>query len=313
MTEPLVIRCPPELRAAALRLLHAAGDPLQQEGLADAVAAARTGGDSAFDGLFVAADQVGGACWVQPTAGRTAVVWPPAPRAPAGRRLLRSAAQYVDAANIPVAQINVAVRDAFDPAVMTDGGFSQLARLLYLYADVPRSYVRAVEHHPPAAGSYEFLGHADDDPAQLAALVEATYAGTLDCPALDGVRSSGDVLAGYRVQGGYLPQHWYRVKAPGPNGRPIGVLILSSYAATGNWELVYMGVVPQARGQGVGRVIVDFALQAAAQGGAERLVLAVDADNSHAVETYRAAGFIEWDRRVVYARLAENGAVPRGA
>jgi ribosomal protein S18 acetylase RimI-like enzyme len=309
MIEPTAIPCPPNLRPAALARLHAAEDPSQQEGLAEAIAAAQCEGETAFGGLFVAGDPPQAACWLQRTAGNTAMVWPPAPSASQGPALLQAAAQFAADEQIAVAQINVAERDHFDPAVLASAGFAQLARLLYLYADVAKSR----SHHADAKITCEFVGHADQHPQQLAALIEETYAGTLDCPALDGARTSADVLAGYREQGTYLPQHWYRVMARGPNGRPVGVLILSSHASTGNWELVYMGVVPAARGQGLGRAIVEFALDAAARGGAERLVLAVDADNTPAVGTYHAAGFVEWDRRVVFARLAENATVRRGA
>lgn len=305
MNEPSIIRCPPDSRSLALRQLFAAGDPSQQEGLAEAIATAQRDADSAFDGLFLTADATAGACWVQRTAGNTAIVWPPAPRSAAGPALLRAAAQYVDDQRIAVAQINAAESDSFDPEVMADVGFAQLARLLYLYADVSR----AQDHASDSTPRCEFVAHADQDPSQLASLIEATYVGTLDCPALDGVRSTADVLAGYRVQGEYLPHHWYRVNTPGHHGRPSGVLILSSHPSTANWELVYMGVIPAARGQGLGRRIIDFALDVAARGGAERLVLAVDAANTHAVAAYRAAGFVEWDRRIVFARLATSATV----
>jgi ribosomal protein S18 acetylase RimI-like enzyme len=82
------------------------------------------------------------------------------------------------------------------------------------------------------------------------------------------------------------------------------VLILAGHAAAGNWELVYMGVTPEARGRGLGANIVHFALNVAARGGAQRVVLAVDAANQPAVEMYRRAGFLEWERRTVFARLA---------
>ena len=69
-------------------------------------------------------------------------------------------------------------------------------------------------------------------------------------------------------------------------------------------ELVYMGIVPAARGQGFGWQILQFALWQAELGKAERLVLAVDEDNEHALRTYRRAGLVVWDRRTVYARLS---------
>jgi hypothetical protein len=41
----------------------------------------------------------------------------------------------------------------------------------------------------------------------------------------------------------------------------------------------------------------------ARRGGAERLVLAVDAGNEPALRGYAAAGFVAWDRRGVFLKL----------
>ena len=70
-----------------------------------------------------------------------------------------------------------------------------------------------------------------------------------------------------------------------------------------HWELVYMGLVPSARGYGYGEQITRKAMWQARQGGAEKLVLAVDLANSPALAMYARAGFISWDRRQVFARL----------
>jgi ribosomal protein S18 acetylase RimI-like enzyme len=137
-------------------------------------------------------------------------------------------------------------------------------------------------------------------PERLAAVVARTYESTRDCPGLDGIRSMADVLAGYRAQGEYLAEHWCVVSAAGVD---VGALILANHPAVGNWELVYMGVAPEARGRGFGEQIVRFALEAASTAGVERLVLAVDAANEPALQVYRRTGFREWERRIVYARL----------
>jgi ribosomal protein S18 acetylase RimI-like enzyme len=64
-----------------------------------------------------------------------------------------------------------------------------------------------------------------------------------------------------------------------------------------------MGVVPAARGRKCGERIIRFALGVAAKRGAERTVLAVDEANDPALRAYQRAGFVAWDRRIVYARL----------
>ena len=63
-----------------------------------------------------------------------------------------------------------------------------------------------------------------------------------------------------------------------------------------------MGLIPEARGQEHGIDIVRYAQWLAAEAGAERLVLAVDAANAPAIRVYSAAGFQTWDRRSVFLR-----------
>jgi RimJ/RimL family protein N-acetyltransferase len=145
-----------------------------------------------------------------------------------------------------------------------------------------------------------FVARAGEEPQRLAALLEQTYVDTLDCPGLDGVRPMDEVLEGYRQQGQHRPQDWYIVQDEGVD---IGALLLTEHPGVDNWELVYMGLVPAARGRGCGLRIIRFALDVAAQEGAQRLVLAVDAENIPALRAYERAGFIVWDQRIVYARL----------
>jgi hypothetical protein len=99
---------------------------------------------------------------------------------------------------------------------------------------------------------------------------------------------------------------------------------LAEYPQERNCELVYMGIVPEARGFAHGVEIVRFAQwitgklhqrendfkQKSAQNAkhtAMRMVLAVDAANSPAIATYASAGFQTWDRRGVFLReIAEK-------
>jgi len=127
-----------------------------------------------------------------------------------------------------------------------------------------------------------------------------TYVGSLDCPALNGVRASDDVLAGYREQGTLVSSCWYFIQQQDSD---IGALILSKHVESESWELVYMGLVPEARGAGFGQQIIEFAMWQAGRGGAKRLVLAVDEANQPAIDMYQRAGFVGWNYRTVFARL----------
>jgi ribosomal protein S18 acetylase RimI-like enzyme len=141
------------------------------------------------------------------------------------------------------------------------------------------------------------------DPGQksrLAELIERTYEGTQDCPVLNGVRTTDDVVAGYRAVGEFRPENWLIAS---DRERDVACLLLADHPAFDQLELVYLGVIPQARGSGLGYVLTRHAQWMARQAGRGKLVLAVDADNAPALRLYAQAGFQSWDRRSVLVAL----------
>lgn len=304
---PLTVACPRALRPAVLRLLHDGLPSDQQGGLAQTLHSIGVHDESAWDGLLVTladselASDVSGVAWVQLLAGETACLWIPPEQGASNRPLLRAAASFVDARDIPLAQLVVGESDGYATEFLEEAGFPKFAELLYLYADLstavpPGPATR--RHQQPEEPA--FVGHAGNDGDRFGKLLERTYIGTLDCPGLDGIRPLRQVLEGYRSQGNHRPEHWYTLLE---GDQDVGALILTEHRGLGNWELIYMGLVPEVRGRGWGSRVVQFALQVAASEGAERLVLAVDANNQPALKVYRRLGFVDWARRIVYARL----------
>ncbi len=134
----------------------------------------------------------------------------------------------------------------------------------------------------------------------MIALLEKTYEGTLDCPPLDGQQATADVLAGYRETGEFRPELWMFIR---DGDADVGCLLLADHPADQQYELVYQGVTPAARGRGLGLFITRHAQWLTAQARRERLVLAVDAANHPAVRIYREAGFGQWDRRFLLMKV----------
>ena len=83
----------------------------------------------------------------------------------------------------------------------------------------------------------------------------------------------------------------------------MGCLLLADHPRYENMELVYMGVIPENRGQHWGADIARRAQWVARQAGRARLVLAVDASNRPAIEMYASVGFRTWDQRRIYYRI----------
>jgi mycothiol synthase len=300
-----IVECPREFRPAALRRLHDGLPSDQRAVMAQVLEQVDPADEGAWAGLLIA--QGNGVIWVQRAAGNTAVIWatPEIGEVPAA--LLSAAAAFVDAHGIPLAQMVVGDRDGYPIEQLHRSGFPSFAALQYLFAEISPLSVESTTSDNPTAqtrvekrGPLQFVSRAGDQPQRLGNLLEQTYVGTLDCPGLDGIRPMNDVLEGYRRQGRHAPDDWYFVQS---NGEDVGALLLAEHPGYGNWELVYMGVIPAARGQKHGDAIIRFALEVAARRGAERLVLAVDEGNAPALQAYQRAGFVAWDRRLVYARL----------
>lgn len=307
----LVMTCPPTLRPTALRALHDRLPAEQQPGLAQVLHSLGVQDEAAWEGLLIAtngdsgafssASDLAGVAWVQQLPGETACLWIPPDQGNAELALLRGAAAFVDKRHIPLAQLVVSAEEGYSTEACQAAGFPKFAKLVYLYveleADARRRELSSLPASPPVV---RFIGDAGSEPQRLQRAIEQTYVGTLDCPALDGVRPLDQVLEGYRSQGRHWPEHWYLVQA---KGQDVGALILAEHPGLGNWELIYMGLAAHVRGRGWGESVVRFAIDVAARQGAERLVCAVDAANEPALNVYRRLGFIDWAERIVYARL----------
>ena len=296
---PVIETCPVAERAAALQLLHGGLSADQQAALPAALESVRDQGEDALSGLFVGRHEgaIVASTWVQLAPGRTAVLWPPAIGTAASAGLMRAAESFVQQRRIALAQMLIHPDAPQDPELLSQGGFRFLVDLDYLALES--------SHFPSPTndGELTFQPFSQVERARFVDVLMESYNETLDCPQLNGVRTPEDILTSYQAQGEYSADRWFLVQQV---QQDVGVLILTRYPVNQNWELVYMGVVPRARGNQFGQRIVRFALSQASHAGAARLVLAADANNAPALSMYHAAGLFTWDQRRVYARLEER-------
>ena len=153
-------------------------------------------------------------------------------------------------------------------------GFSRLAELLYLQ--------RQARTRPGPAALPEGFSLARYGPrthAAFAEAIEASYVDSLDCPALAGLRTIDDVIAGHKAAGLFRPDWWTLILR---DGRPAGAMLLAGLGAGGQLgaELVYLGLAPAARGCGLSAPLLARAEAAAATTAAPLLALAVDSNNA---------------------------------
>lgn len=149
----------------------------------------------------------------------------------------------------------------------------------------------------PIGSAPSFRPWSESDHERFAALVEASYAGTLDCPAMEGWRSIHDTLAGYAATGNSRTRYWWTIET---HEGAAGVLLVAEHAATRQWELVYMGLIPTARGRGLARHALRFLQEQSRD--VDSVYLAVDGANDPAIRLYASVGFFELARRTAFAK-----------
>ncbi len=245
-------------------------------------------------GLLVARSggRVVGAALTQRHPGSAAAAWPPGAEPGAGREvvaaLARAVADRLRSAGVKQAQTLLSPADRDRAGPLEAVGFRHVTRLAFLCR--PVSGAPAFD---PDRSPLRFAGAAD--PA-FGATLFATYDDTLDCPELNGARTPDEVLAGYRAAAADPPDWWLADAGAGP----VGVLMLAPGLQPGILELSYLGLVRSARGRGLGRELVRFALARAAASAAEWLTLSADVRNEPALRVYRAHGFREYDLQDVF-------------
>jgi mycothiol synthase len=315
---PDVQSCSPDARAAALRVLYRRIPESLRSTLIDEVLHEAACGLLDLSGLWVARERswafmmgwstapgrITGALLTQSLAGRAAAVWAPevepSPwRGSTAAALVRTALEDLRARGFRVAQAvldeSAGRRGAID---LTRGGMPRVTELLYLERET------SIPLTPPSAGAGSrspLLRWRPFDPgheAEFRALLQATYASSLDMPELEGVRSLDDIIEGHRAAGRFVPDRWRLGQVEG-EPEAAAVLLLSDIPDRDVWEVVYLGLTPAARGRGLGRAAIGHALDLAGPH-ASRLELAVDIRNIPATRLYDAAGFVPFDRRSVH-------------
>jgi mycothiol synthase len=301
--EPVQL-CPPDLRREALGLLYRQVDiRLRDRVIADALAEA-DGGLIDLSGLWVALrrGRIVGSLLTQSLAGRAAAVWAPEVvegwgRSATATSLLASALDRLRADGVVIAQ---ALLDESAPARaardLARGGLPRVTALDYLERDT----AAPIGGLPTGIGLI-WRSFGPETEAEFRGVLQATYAGSLDMPELEGVRSLDDVIAGHRAAGRFEPSRWLIGRVEGEPSAA-AVVLLSEIPDRDAWEVAYLGLTPPARGLGLGRSVLDHARSLAAPH-VSRLELAVDRRNTPAVRLYAATGFQTFDRRSVHLAL----------
>jgi mycothiol synthase len=288
-----------ELESAVELLLSGLAEPARGEQRARLLNAGASG--PSLDGLLVARREARlvGACLAAVHPGKTASVWPPAlahgEAEATATKLLNAELNLAARRGAQVAQALLDTDAGIQAARFESAGFAHVADLLFLVCGREQFCSTA------RSDELQFDAYDPENCPRLIEIIERTYVGTRDCPDLNGVRQTADVIEGYLHTGAFDASRWILVR---DDAVDVGCLLLTEHPDK-QWEIVYVGLVPEARGRGWGRLLIQHAQAMAARADCRQMVLAVDADNEPALRAYASCGFVAWDRRAVY--LAKLG------
>ena len=134
----------------------------------------------------------------------------------------------------------------------------------------------------------DFIAYDSIPRSEWSQLVERTYDGTKDVPELNGLRNIDSTLAGYASAIIGVPNTWWVVRN---RYVPVGCLLITPTVAK-CWELTYLGLLPEWRGRGLSKVVMNFVRDLALRSEIEGITLAVDLRNIAAIGLYQSCGFM---------------------
>ncbi len=292
------------LRVAALVFLFQRLPPTERETQLAKTLAAVSRRELSLENLLVAIDgvQIVGAVMAVRRPGGIAVLGPPVvqpgPRAQEiARGLLEAVGQRVDRQQVQYMQCLIDPADEWTKGALALGGILYATDLLLMSRSLPGDRCDA-DASGLTAQSYTIASRG-----RFARIIEGTYPGSLDCPALVRIRSGGQVLDAHRATGQFNPQAWRIYQT---DGRDVGVLLMAEHPDREVWEVVYLGVVPESRRRGFGRAILNGGIRAAQATRRTKMELAVDVANSPARRLYETLGFSEMRRLGVHLRIVRQ-------
>ena len=259
------------------------------------------------DGIRISRGSTGDpvACVVVPGPGRVgALLLSPLPGPGCASAAAHAAADAVATCNsdhVGLIQALLDPADTLRKASLEQAGLQSLTVLHTMERTLPRRKVAK-----PKRTTIRLEPCLLGDAHHVAKLMVGTYADTLDCPDLCGLRDPMDTLQGHLATGTPIPELWCIVHV---DGREAGVLFVADQKDV--CDLVYVGILPFARGRGVGRALMQILVHELDAKRHKRIRLSVDQSNTPAVALYESLGFNTCSRSLALIATVGPVQVPR--
>lgn len=248
--------------------------------------------------------QLVGSCLVVPGVGRTATVFatprvtPACPIEAISTCIRTASSQTLDTRPHQVVLFQTLIephqRDALDSFV--HAGYEHITDLDYMTRPICRDdRQRASERVLKTDFVIRPMGMiVADERDRLLRSIDLSYDQTLDCPELSHARSTSDVLDSHIAAGAGDTSMWLLAEL---DGVPIGCCLVSKAPQDRIADLIYIGLAPHVRGVGLGRALVQRAIEQLAIRRIPSLRCAVDQRNLPARLLYESIGFARTESR----------------
>ncbi|MAX25538.1 MAG: hypothetical protein CMJ19_13640 [Phycisphaeraceae bacterium] len=216
-------------------------------------------------------------------------------------KLVANACQVQDGKQTRIIQALLEANQRFELLALEEAGFKHLAHLIYM-----QRYVTASDRTSEKLNlgdNITVYNWSENNRQRFADAILASYVDTLDCPALLGVRDINDVIAGHMAAGEFDPSRWFALY---DGDTPLGVMLLNRIAHRSALELVYLGLAPAARGQGLGKKLMQHAMNITAQHNACQILMAVDQENQPARKLYQRMGFARGEKKTAMIYILDE-------
>lgn len=289
-----------------------------------------------LDGLLVARSESAAlpqaVIWAHPAPGRTiqlgkpqSLSWadrvcevgPNSPGLDVQLELVHHAVTWAAATGCEMLQAVAEKNDQEFHSALERNAIHKLVDLVYLSS--PLLDTAAPAPLPNTSVQFEVVPAREANLERWYSVIESTYLDSRDCPALYGRRSMSSIVSGYRATGTEWEEGWVILRPPGSpspvnlpnpsnttgpnNNDDLGCFILADHPAGDFVELVYFGLAPAARGQGLGLQILATIEAWAKKLGRSRIIAAVDRKNLPALRVYADANYDVLEERAVFARF----------
>jgi GNAT superfamily N-acetyltransferase len=260
-------------------------------------------GTMSLGGLFVAVrgDRITGAILAEPAAGRGGSVFPPSCQKDEeddSLDLVDAALEHLRQSGARWSYCLVPPNESQAIQRLVAGGFLVESEVVSMAC--PASGFGDSEPRDGLA----FVSFRDELRDRMLSVVEQTYLDSRDCPSLSRLRSAADALESHRAAGPFEPRRW---RFAVWNGQDVGCVLTAALHSEKSGILSYMGLVPSARGRGLGGALVREAQSIASRAGWHSLLLGVDLRNVPAIRLYEAAGFFRTDSHQLLLRSLIEG------